>query len=108
MLPGVIIPDSGIEHPYKIGDVVGVIIRGNPFPLAVGKMLVTKEMMIKSGMRGKGVEMVHTYADTLWASGSKEDPPEVAVNLGDSDYDGSEEESRWMLCIACTQLIGSD
>ena len=35
-------------------------------PLAVGKSLMSSEEMIASGMKGRGVQVLHFYHDTLW------------------------------------------
>ncbi|KAJ3402592.1 Eukaryotic translation initiation factor 2D, partial [Chytridiales sp. JEL 0842] len=86
MLPGVVVPPNGFETNFQVGDVVAILMRGNPYPLAVGRMLVSRDAMIKNGMRGKGVEMVHTYGDTLWAL-TKEEPPEVIEAVADSEDD---------------------
>ncbi|KAJ3110777.1 Eukaryotic translation initiation factor 2D [Phlyctochytrium bullatum] len=95
MLPGVIVPaDKFANASWEAGDPVAVVIRGNPFPLAVGTMFVSSAELRKPGfeMRGKGLRTVHTYGDTLWASGSKSEPPEVPEGAAVENDDVDEEE----------------
>jgi len=67
MLQGVIPPSNGI---VGLGPVVKNQIRclkveGNPYPLAVGQMLVNQGAMEK--LTGKGLQPLHIFGDALWA-----------------------------------------
>ncbi|KAI8998182.1 hypothetical protein BC832DRAFT_535091 [Gaertneriomyces semiglobifer] len=90
MLPGVITPQGGFPD-FKYGEIMGVIVRGNPFPLAIGSAMVSKDNLQSSEMRGKGIRVAHTYGDTLWALGDKSDPPAEAdyAEIAESDASGS-------------------
>eukprot|EP00928_Gymnodinium_smaydae_P038878 TRINITY_DN26701_c0_g2_i1.p1 TRINITY_DN26701_c0_g2~~TRINITY_DN26701_c0_g2_i1.p1 ORF type:complete len:580 (-),score=135.25 TRINITY_DN26701_c0_g2_i1:194-1933(-) len=74
MLPGVIVPANGIAGIGTVakGQARCIKIEGNPYPIAVGKMLVNQTQMEK--LKGKGMEVLHVYKDTLWAHCGKAVP----------------------------------
>lgn len=90
MLPGVIVKEeitpSTFKHISK-GDSCAVKLNGNLAPVAVGKMLMSGSDMFDSGMRGKGVRMIHMLGDELWAFGDQSQPPHILddtpLGLGD-------------------------
>ncbi|KAJ3293401.1 Eukaryotic translation initiation factor 2D [Borealophlyctis nickersoniae] len=86
MLPGVIVPDGGFGH-FNSGDMVAVVGRGSPYPMAVGTMLVSSDQIKEDqyAMRGKGVKIVHVLGDYLWAHGDKSGPPESAAPTTDEE-----------------------
>ena len=51
-------------------------VDGNAAPFAVGKMLVSDSDIKKSGMKGKGMHVLHVYRDALWAYGGRKVPNE--------------------------------
>lgn len=66
MLPGVVVPANGVAG---FGTVAKnqkrcIKVEGNPYPIAVGKMLVNQSQMEK--MKGKGLEPCHIFKDALW------------------------------------------
>lgn len=67
MLQGVIPPSNGVVGlgPVTKGQLRCVTIEGNPYPIAVGNMLVNKTQMEK--LLGKGLQVVHCFGDQLWA-----------------------------------------
>ncbi|TPX63855.1 hypothetical protein SpCBS45565_g06320 [Spizellomyces sp. 'palustris'] len=103
---GVIIPAEGFGD-FAYGDVAAVTVRGSPYvyptlsltpststscissiemlivlewiPMAVGTMTVSSADIKKSRyeMRGKGVKIMHTFGDYMWAHGNKSEPPEL-------------------------------
>ncbi|XP_039258867.2 eukaryotic translation initiation factor 2D-like [Styela clava] len=82
MLPGIIIPSSGLPKVQK-GQVVAVNVLGNKAPLAVGyALLSSKDMVELAGMKGKGIKIMHTFGDHLWMAGDKEQPPKIPMELG--------------------------
>ncbi|KAJ3165813.1 Eukaryotic translation initiation factor 2D [Irineochytrium annulatum] len=91
MLPGVIFGPSGVApDAWKAGDAIGMMVRGGPFPLAVGNAVVGAEVVAgMTELKGRGVKTVHAYGDFLWASGDKSEPPEV---VGDSEAGDLDEE----------------
>ncbi|KAI8818919.1 uncharacterized protein EV422DRAFT_535905 [Fimicolochytrium jonesii] len=87
MLPGVIIPAEGFGD-LQYGDIVSITVRGSLMPMAVGTMAISSDEIKKSNyaMRGKGVHILHTFGDTLWASGDKSTPPDP---VDEADTSGS-------------------
>ncbi|XP_062396275.1 eukaryotic translation initiation factor 2D isoform X1 [Sardina pilchardus] len=81
MLPGVVTPPSGLPEVAR-GDVCAITVVGNRAPVAVGTVTMSNSEMASSGMKGKGVNVLHTYMDQLWAFGDKSAPPTIA-----KDYD---------------------
>lgn len=80
MLPGVIVPANGIAGLGTVtkGQRRCIKIEGNPYPIAVGKMLVNQTQLEK--LKGKGLEVLHVYKDALWAFAGK-----VVPNAGFSE-----------------------
>ncbi|KAM6924555.1 eukaryotic translation initiation factor 2D [Xenentodon cancila] len=74
MLPGVVVPSSGLPD-VKLGDSCAVTVVNNGAPVAVGKAAVSTSEMHSLGMKGRGVCVLHTYMDYLWAFGDKSAPP---------------------------------
>uniref|UniRef100_A0AC34GTC5 Pre-PUA domain-containing protein n=1 Tax=Panagrolaimus sp. ES5 TaxID=591445 RepID=A0AC34GTC5_9BILA len=80
MLPGVLLNDR-IQLPMIERDSPICIsiysekldsIKG---PVAVGRCLMSKDEMIASSMKGKGVQIFHYYQDALWEYGHRETIP---------------------------------
>lgn len=76
MLPGVVVPPSGLPD-VKKGACCAVTVVSNRAPVAVGIAAVSSEEMHSLGMKGRGVSVLHTYMDHLWAFGDKSGPPTV-------------------------------
>lgn len=76
MLPGVVVPLDGLPH-VKQGDCCAVKLVNNRAPVAVGTAAMSSTEMQSSGMKGRGVCVLHTYMDTLWAFGDKSGPPSI-------------------------------
>ncbi|KAJ3148912.1 Eukaryotic translation initiation factor 2D [Geranomyces variabilis] len=98
MLPGVIIPEQGFAT-FHVGDPVAVSVRGRSIPMAVGRMAISSDEIKRTdyAMRGKGVHILHTYGDQMWAFGSKLEPPELVecqVNTSGSWSEVSYARSR--------------
>ncbi|CAL8464144.1 g3679 [Coccomyxa elongata] len=72
-LQGLIVPDGGLGD-FSAGDLRAVSIPGNPFPFAVGTMEVGSEEVAKTGLKGKGLKLLHTFGDQLWGLGDKSSP----------------------------------
>ncbi|KAI4823556.1 hypothetical protein KUCAC02_012137 [Chaenocephalus aceratus] len=86
MLPGVVVPSSGLPD-VKLGDYCSVTLVNNRAPVAVGTAAVSTGEMHSLGMKGRGVCVLHTYMDHLWAFGDKSGPP----SLPNAECDGQEE-----------------
>lgn len=90
MLPGVI-PDNP-PSPKMFGnlgkgDLVSIKIAGNKAPVALGKALQSGEDMYLSGLRGKGVQVLHIFGDSLWEHGDKSTPRVIPEVLPHTDTD---------------------
>lgn len=90
MLPGVVVPLSGLPHVNQ-GDCCAVNVVNNRAPVAVGTAAVSSMEMQSSGMKGRGVCVLHTYMDTLWAFGDKSGPPSLP-NCIETEEDVNEVE----------------
>ncbi|XP_037336440.2 eukaryotic translation initiation factor 2D [Pungitius pungitius] len=101
MLPGVVAPSSGLPH-VKRGDCCSVTLVKNRAPVAVGNAASSTEEMHSSGMKGRGVCVLHAYMDHLWAFGDKSGPPsfpdaegeEHDANGEDYEVDDRQEEAE--------------
>ncbi|XP_047237843.1 eukaryotic translation initiation factor 2D isoform X1 [Girardinichthys multiradiatus] len=82
MLPGVLMPSCGLPD-VKQGSCCAVAIVNNRAPVAIGQAAMSSAEMHSSGMKGRGVSILHTYMDYLWAFGDKSNPP----SLQDDDDD---------------------
>lgn len=76
MLPGVVVPASGLPE-VEQRDCCAVNLVMNRAPVAVGTAAMSSAEMRKSEMKGKGVNILHTYLDQLWAFGDKTNPPVI-------------------------------
>ncbi|CDH51610.1 eukaryotic translation initiation factor 2d [Lichtheimia corymbifera JMRC:FSU:9682] len=93
MIPGVFPGPDGTIPAVEKGDLVAITVRGYSYPLAVGTMaLASKDIKVRSGMKGKAIYLIHVYHDALWAMGDKSDPPEMKA-LSDDEYEEEDEDS---------------
>ncbi|KAM4610028.1 eukaryotic translation initiation factor 2D [Polymixia lowei] len=83
MLPGVVVPSVGLPE-VKRGDSCVVTLVSNRAPVAVGTAAMSSTEMCSVGMKGRGVSVLHTYMDNLWAYGDKSGPPSIS----DADSEG--------------------
>jgi translation initiation factor 2D len=72
-LAGLIVPAAGLE-PWAAGDAMCVRIPQHAFPFAVGVMECSSAAAVQGGMKGRGLKLLHTYPDLLWALGDKSAP----------------------------------
>ncbi|XP_061634628.1 eukaryotic translation initiation factor 2D isoform X1 [Phyllopteryx taeniolatus] len=99
MLPGVVVPSSGLPD-LKQGDPCAVTLVNNRAPVAIGTAAVCSAEMLNLGMKGRGVCVLHTYMDHLWAFGEKSSPPTFPDAEGEvPDVNGKE-------CVADEQEEG--
>ncbi|XP_031237555.1 eukaryotic translation initiation factor 2D isoform X2 [Mastomys coucha] len=77
MLPGVVVPPTGLPQVQQ-GDLCAIALVGNRAPVAVGVAAMSTAQMLASGLKGKGISVLHTYQDHLWRSGDKSSPPAIA------------------------------
>ncbi|CAH2220950.1 eukaryotic translation initiation factor 2D [Pelobates cultripes] len=92
MLPGVVVPSSGLPE-VKRGTLCAVTVVGNRAPVAVGVATMSTKEMQASGMKGKGINILHTYRDQLWVFGDKSSPPSIApLEVNPAPKDTEEEQ----------------
>lgn len=72
-LQGLIVQDGGLGD-FSAGDLRAVAIPGNPYPFAVGTMEVGSTDVAKTGLKGKGLKLLHHFPDQLWGLGEKSTP----------------------------------
>ncbi|XP_061590804.1 eukaryotic translation initiation factor 2D [Cololabis saira] len=103
MLPGVVVPSSGLPD-VRQGESCAVTVVNNRAPVAVGKAAVSTSEMRSLGMKGRGVCVLHTYMDYLWAFGDKSGPPSLPdtgseeQDMNGEEYDISENEEEVEKC----------
>lgn len=90
MLPGVVTSTSGLPEVNR-GECCAVTLVMNRAPVAVGTAAMSSAEMRKSGMKGKGVNILHTYMDQLWAFGDKTHPPVIPVTSSPTQVEGKGE-----------------
>nr|XP_033773810.1 eukaryotic translation initiation factor 2D isoform X2 [Geotrypetes seraphini] len=100
MLPGVVLPPSGLPQVQQ-GNICAITLVGNRAPVAVGIATMSTAEMLGAGMKGKGVAVLHTYTDQLWALGEKCLLPIIASLELETTKPGnaSEEEERQATCL---------
>ncbi|KAJ1365786.1 hypothetical protein KIN20_026220 [Parelaphostrongylus tenuis] len=74
---------------HKDGQIMG--------PMVVGAALMSSEEMVANNFKGKGVQVLHIFKDTLWEFGSRKSPS--VLNLDDifkitDEVEGSEEKEH--------------
>ena len=63
MLQGLITPEAGLGE-WKEGDARCVALPDNDFPFAVGSMVVSSDSLAKTGLKGRGLKLLHHFPDT--------------------------------------------
>ncbi|XP_029428819.1 eukaryotic translation initiation factor 2D [Rhinatrema bivittatum] len=97
MLPGVLLPSSGLPQVQQ-GNICAITLVGNRAPIAVGVATMSTAEMLGAGMKGKGVTVLHTYTDQLWALGEKSPPPVISsLELEPTEADDEEEGQTVLL-----------
>eukprot|EP00884_Botryococcus_braunii_P009146 jgi/Botrbrau1/18232/Bobra.53_1s0086.1 len=72
-LQGLIVPPEGWGQ-FQKGDLLTVGIPNNPAPFAVGTAEVGSDELARTGLKGKGLHLLHHFPDQLWALGDKSTP----------------------------------
>ncbi|CAD5211292.1 unnamed protein product [Bursaphelenchus okinawaensis] len=83
MLPGVHVnPDYKLpEFPADSPVTIGIYSPNGTVtgPVAVGVSLMSSQVMLASGMKGRGVAVYHVIHDHLWEAGPKGNPPTLQL-----------------------------
>ncbi|CAL8367753.1 unnamed protein product [Lota lota] len=85
MLPGVVVPSCGLPE-VRQGECCVIKVVGNEAPMAVGTAAMSTAEMCSAGMKGRGVSVLHTFMDNLWAYGDKSCP----ALISDTETTGGE------------------
>ncbi|KAF9092719.1 hypothetical protein BGX23_003982 [Mortierella sp. AD031] len=102
MIPGVITANNTFVPDIDEGSLVVIRARGNKYPLAIGTMAISGQVLASSRgsmpPKGKAVHILHVHLDQLWAMGTKPDFPSdwsqgVKAPL-DSEYASSDDEEE--------------
>ncbi|KAI6184009.1 PUA and Translation initiation factor SUI1 domain containing protein [Aphelenchoides bicaudatus] len=84
MLPGVHVLSDYLFPEFAKGCAIAVAIYYRDTdtfsPIAIGTSLMSSADMFSSGMKGKGVEILHMFQDKLWEFGSKSKPVRIPLN----------------------------
>ncbi|XP_006834127.1 PREDICTED: eukaryotic translation initiation factor 2D isoform X2 [Chrysochloris asiatica] len=72
MLPGLVVPPAGLPQVQK-GDLCAITLVGNRAPIAVGVAVMSTAEMLTSGLKGRGISVLHTYQDHLCPEGQQLD-----------------------------------
>ncbi len=62
MLQGVIAPEGGLGD-WEADDKRCVSVPGNPYGFGVGSMAVSSASLAKTGLKGRGLKLLHHYPD---------------------------------------------
>ncbi|KAK3783157.1 hypothetical protein RRG08_046951 [Elysia crispata] len=111
MLPGVIPdnqPSPKMFGNLQKGDLVSVKIAGNKAPVALGKALLSGEDMYMSGLRGKGVQVLHILGDSLWDHGDRSTPPSIPEAVPQADEEDNVEDIESASDATGNEALDSD
>ncbi|CAF1402779.1 unnamed protein product [Adineta ricciae] len=79
MLPGLILPPGGITlytfRHIKRDDLCAICLDDNRYPIGIGQTTMDGEDMYMSGMKGRGIALIHLYQDALWNFGPRSEVP---------------------------------
>ncbi|KAF9132406.1 hypothetical protein BGW39_000194 [Mortierella sp. 14UC] len=101
MIPGVITANNTFVPEIEEGSLVVIRARGNKYPLAIGTMAISGQVLVSSRgslpPKGKAVHILHVHLDQLWAMGTKPDFPadwaQGAKTPLDDEYASFDDES---------------
>uniref|UniRef100_A0A6I8NCR6 Eukaryotic translation initiation factor 2D n=1 Tax=Ornithorhynchus anatinus TaxID=9258 RepID=A0A6I8NCR6_ORNAN len=72
MLPGLVVPPCGLPRVQQ-GDLCAINLVGSRAPVAVAVAAMSTAEMLASGMKGRGLTVLHTYLDHLCPEGQQLD-----------------------------------
>ncbi|KAF8819971.1 translation initiation factor sui1 protein, partial [Cardiosporidium cionae] len=74
MLPGVFRSPQGFEKSLIKGEKWGIRVINNRYAFAVGSSCIDESHILKNGMKGKCLELLHCFGDFLWQMGPRNAP----------------------------------
>jgi translation initiation factor 2D len=79
MLPGLILSPCSVTpqtfRHVKRDDLCTICLDDNRYPIGIGQTTMDGDDMYMSGMKGRGVILIHIYQDTLWNIGPRTETP---------------------------------
>ena len=79
MLPGVILPPGDVTlqtfRHVRRDALCSICLEDNRYPIGLGQTTMDGEDMYMSGMKGRGVALIHLYQDALWNFGPRTETP---------------------------------
>ena len=77
----------------KRDELCSICLDDNRYPIALAQTTMDGEDMYMSGMKGRGMMIIHLYQDALWNFGPKSEVPyEKEVNISSEQHEEEEEE----------------
>ncbi|TPX30413.1 hypothetical protein SmJEL517_g06012 [Synchytrium microbalum] len=92
MLPGVIVQPEGLPE-FNSNAPMSIITPQSHLPMVVGLSCMSKAQVLQSNMRGRGIKVLHTVGDSLWALGNKFIPAHDASTTADEEDDEVNEDA---------------
>nr|XP_032825569.1 LOW QUALITY PROTEIN: eukaryotic translation initiation factor 2D [Petromyzon marinus] len=74
MLPGLVAPPDGLPD-LRERQMCAINLTNSRAPIGVGVTAMSTAQMVAAAMKGRGIIVLHTYLDHLWAFGDKSHPP---------------------------------
>ncbi|CAF3616749.1 unnamed protein product [Rotaria socialis] len=79
MLPGLILPPGSVipqtfRHVQR-DQLCSICLDDNRYPIGIGQTTMDGDDMYMSGMKGRGIALLHIYQDTLWNFGPRTEGP---------------------------------
>ncbi len=79
MLPGLILPAGGVTlqtfcHVQR-ADLCSICLDDNRYPICISQTTMDGDDMYMSGVKGRGVIILHLYQDALWNIGPRSEVP---------------------------------
>jgi translation initiation factor 2D len=116
MVPGVPSASIATLSTAREGALYAVYVPGNPCAVAVGSLAMSGAQLAASGGRGRLLEVVHVYRDSLWALGEKEEqlpnegflPDRVISIIAPAAGDAGEFDVEDTVSVLSTLTIGAD
>ena len=111
MLPGLILPPGSVTlqtfRHVKRDDLCSICLDDNRYPIGIGQTTMDGEDMYMSGMKGRGVALLHLYQDALWNIGPRSDVPyeKEQRQLFVTDQGRMEEENVEQACAQASNDV---
>lgn len=113
MLPGLILPPGSVipqtfRHVQR-DQLCSICLDDNRYPIGIGQTTMDGDDMYMSGMKGRGIVLIHLYQDALWNFGPRTEVPyeKEARQLFVTDQTKVEENTEQAACAEVSNDLGS-